>query len=79
MTTATFTLKPNPPSLSELLRVLENAGLDPDRLPFTPETIDLAEALLAIEIDWQNTTVLEYEAREAAEWGAEQVEVCGID
>ena len=34
---------------------------------------------LGCEIDWQDTTVLEYEAREREEWGAEQVEVCGVD
>ena len=77
MTTQSFTLTPNPPSITALLEVLERAGYDPDRMPFTPETIDLATDLLACEIDWENTTVLEYEAGEAAEFGAEQCEVGG--
>jgi hypothetical protein len=34
---------------------------------------------LGCEIDWEDTTVLEYESREAGEWGAEQVSVRGVD
>lgn len=59
------------------------------QLPFTcPACLDPVGHLfesgvcLGCEIDWQNTTVLEYEEREAEEfWGAAEMSapVCGVE
>jgi len=79
MTTKGFTLTSNPPSISALLEVMIRSGMDPDQMPWCPETIDLATALLLTEVDWQNTTVLEYESQEGEAFWAERCEVCGVD